>query len=214
MPFPNQPQFIPDEKPAEHSPAPASEIQLTWGVKIPLRDGVQLNATLYRPPGEARLPAVFTLTPYISDSYHARAAYFSRRGYAFALVDCRGRGNSQGSFSPMIQEVNDAADVVSWLAEQPWCDGQVSMWGGSYGGFDQWMALKAAPAALKTIVPAAAAHAGVDFPHFRRLLLSLRNPVADPGERRYRQRCPVRRPAVLDRKVQPPVQGAAPTAGA
>lgn len=167
MPFPNQPRFIPDEKPAEPSPAPASEIQLTWGVKIPLRDGVQLNATLYRPPGEARLPAVFTLTPYISDSYHARAAYFSRCGYAFALVDCRGRGNSQGSFSPMIQEVNDAADVVSWLAEQPWCDGQVSMWGGSYGGFDQWMALKAAPAALKTIVPAAAAHAGVDFPHFR-----------------------------------------------
>ncbi len=59
MPFPNQPRFIPDEKPAEPSPAPASEIQLTWGVKIPLRDGVQLNATLYRPPGEHALAGSF-----------------------------------------------------------------------------------------------------------------------------------------------------------
>ncbi len=46
------------------------------------------------------------------------------------------------------------------------------MWGGSYAGFDQWMALKGHPAALKTIVPAASAHAGVDFPFYKNIFFS------------------------------------------
>jgi putative CocE/NonD family hydrolase len=67
---------------------------------------------------------------------------------------------------------NDAYDIVGWLADQPWCDGQVGMWGGSYSGFNQWMALKAAPAQLKTVVPAAAVHLGVDCPFFNNIFLS------------------------------------------
>jgi len=46
------------------------------------------------------------------------------------------------------------------------------MWGGSYGGFDQWMTLKEFPKHLKTIVPAASVHAGVDFPFFRNISYS------------------------------------------
>lgn len=76
-----------------------------------MRDGVNLNATLYRPQGENRTPAIFTLTPYIADSYHDRAWYFARSGYAFALIDCRGRGNSQGAFNPFFQEADDGHDV-------------------------------------------------------------------------------------------------------
>src|SRR5438874_7428534 len=83
---------------------PPADYDLRWAVKIPMRDAVELNATLYLPkPREgsaARTPAIFTLTPYISDSYHARAAYFASHGYAFALVDVRGRGNSGGEFEP------------------------------------------------------------------------------------------------------------------
>jgi predicted acyl esterase len=45
-----------------------------------MRDGIHLNATLYRPKGRRKVPAIFTLTPYIADSYHARAAYFSQKG--------------------------------------------------------------------------------------------------------------------------------------
>ena len=53
-------------------------IDLTWGVKISMRDGVKLNATVYKPNKMgAPLPVIFTLTPYISDSYHDRAYYFS-----------------------------------------------------------------------------------------------------------------------------------------
>jgi putative CocE/NonD family hydrolase len=140
-------------------------VDLVWAVKIPLRDGVKLNATVYLPGGPRQpVPVIFTLTPYISDSYHERAMYFARHGYVFALVDVRGRGNSEGRFEPMANEAKDGHDVVEWLARQPWSNGKVTMWGGSYAGFDQWSTLKEFPAHLATIVPAAAAHPGVDFP--------------------------------------------------
>jgi len=133
-----------------------------------MRDKVELNATLYLPKtpdsSPPRTPVIFTLTPYISDSYHARAAYFASHGYAFALVDVRGRGNSGGEFEPFANEPRDGRDVVEWFAQQPFCDGKVAMWGGSYAGFDQWATAKELPAHLATIVPAAAAHPPLDYP--------------------------------------------------
>ena len=146
----------PEVKP---SPSP-TDFDIRWAVKIPMRDGVQLNATLYLPKanGPAKTPAIFTLTPYISDTYHARGAYFAAHGYAFAIVDVRGRGNSEGDFEPFAHEPKDGHDVVEWLAQQSFCNGKVAMWGGSYAGFDQWATAKEFPPHLTTIVPAAAAH--------------------------------------------------------
>ena len=133
-----------------------------------MRDKVELNATLYLPKTSdeslPKTPVIFTLTPYIADSYHARAAYFAAHGYAFALVDVRGRGNSGGEFEPFTNEPRDGHDVVEWLAKQPICDGKVAVWGGSYAGFDQWATAKEFPPHLATIVPAAAAHPGLDYP--------------------------------------------------
>jgi uncharacterized protein len=150
------------------SPPPTTDYDIRWGVKIPLRDKVELNATLYFPKtsdgSTPKTPVVFTLTPYISDSYHARASYFASHGYVFALVDVRGRGNSGGEFEPFAQEPKDGHDVVEWLAQQPFCDGKIAMWGGSYAGFDQWATAKEFPAHLTTIVPAAAAHPPLDYP--------------------------------------------------
>lgn len=147
-------------------------VDFLWGVKIPMRDGTRLNATVYRPKDADLVPAILALTPYIADSYHPRAFHFAQHGYAFVLVDCRGRGNSEGEFEPMMNEGPDGHDLVEWAAAQPWCTGSVTMWGGSYGGFDQWMTLKQFPDHLKTIVPAAAAHAGVDFPFFKNIFYS------------------------------------------
>ena len=123
--------------------AESGSIAFEWGARVPMRDGVTLGATVYRPAGDDPTPAVFTLTPYIADSYHDRGTYFARHGYAFVLVDCRGRGNSGGTFRPMRGEGPDGHDIVEWLAAQPWCDGSVAMWGGSYAGFDQWMTARA-----------------------------------------------------------------------
>jgi putative CocE/NonD family hydrolase len=150
------------------SPPPATDYDLRWGVKIPLRDKVELNATVYLPKNSGaaaeKYPVIFTLTPYISDSYHARAAYFASHGYVFVLVDVRGRGNSAGEFEPFAQEPHDGHDVVEWLAQQPFSNGKVTMWGGSYAGFDQWATLKEFPPHLTTIVPVAAAHPPLDYP--------------------------------------------------
>lgn len=144
----------------------SQDVDLQWGVRIPMRDGVELAATLYRPAGQKEpLPVVFTLTPYIGDSYHPRAMYFARHGYVFALIDVRGRGSSGGTFDPMAQEARDGHDVVEWLARQSWSNGKVAMWGGSYAGYDQWATAKERPPHLATIVPAASARPGVDFPY-------------------------------------------------
>ena len=163
------PPPAPSPSPKE-SPPLAANYELRWGVKIPLRDKIELNATLYLPKtaegSPARTPVIFTLTPYISDSYHARAAYFASHGYAFALVDVRGRGNSGGDFEPFANEPRDGHDVVEWLSRQPFCDGKVTMWGGSYAGFDQWATAKEFPPHLATIVPVASAHPPLDYPSY------------------------------------------------
>ncbi|MFZ0915530.1 MAG: CocE/NonD family hydrolase, partial [Candidatus Udaeobacter sp.] len=79
--------------PAPSPSKPPADYDLRWGVKIPMRDNVELNATLYLPKASDgsphKTPVIFTLTPYISDTYHARGAYFASHGYAFALVDVR-----------------------------------------------------------------------------------------------------------------------------
>lgn len=151
----------------------AGRIDLRWGVRIPLRDGVELNATVYLPKNQkAPAPCIVTMTPYIAQSYHDRGVYFAAHGLPFLTVDVRGRGNSDGLFSPLIQEARDGHDVVEWMARQPYCNGKISMWGGSYAGYNQWATAKEAPPHLATIVPVAAPYPGVDFP--------VRNNIAAP----------------------------------
>ena len=151
--------------PARSAPPQETPVDLELGVKVPMRDGVTLNATVYHPGGQKEpLPVIFMPTPYTADTYHDKAMYFARHGYVFALVDIRGRGNSGGTFVPFLEDARDAADTVEWLARQPWSNGKVSLWGGSYTGYIQWAALKEFPPHLVTIVPAAAAYPGVDFP--------------------------------------------------
>src|SRR5262249_17530884 len=101
--------------PAPSPAQPPANYDLRWGIKVPIRDKVELNATLYLPKTPdgslPKTPVIFTLTPYISDTYHARGAYFASHGYVFALVDVRGRGNSGGEFEPFANEPRDGHDV-------------------------------------------------------------------------------------------------------
>ena len=139
-------------------------IDLEWAVKIPMRDGVLLNATCYRPKHKYPPPVIFILTPYIADTLHERGIYFASHDYTFAAIDCRGRGNSEGDFVPNVNEGLDGHYIVDWISAQPWCNGSVTMWGGSYAGLNQWMTLKEFPEGLKTIEPVAGAKPSVDFP--------------------------------------------------
>jgi uncharacterized protein len=140
-------------------------VSMQWDLKIPLRDGTQLSAIVYRPKECGKpAPCIVTKTPYTSQAWHHFAVEFAVHGFPFVAVDCRGRGNSDGMFRPFIQEGNDGYDVVEWVARQPFCDGRVAMWGGSYGGYDQWVTASRHPPHLTTIAPVASVYPGIDFP--------------------------------------------------
>lgn len=144
-----------------------TDVDYRWGVRIPMADGTELNATVYRPKNSEGkpLPSIVTITPYISDRYHPDAQYFARNGFAFLIVDTRGRGNSEGAFRALgIEDGTDGRDVVEWIARQPWSDGNVMMRGGSYGGYNQWATARYFPKGLKSIVPIASPFHGIDFP--------------------------------------------------
>ena len=95
---------------AEKPSAPdASRVDFRWGVKIPLRDGVHLNGTVYTPRDQKDpAPCIFTLTPYIAQSYHDRGLYFAAHGFPFLTVDVRGRDMSlEGIADPELRLVLD-----------------------------------------------------------------------------------------------------------
>ena len=138
-------------------------VSVEMGVKIPMRDGVNLGATVYKPKDMKKpLPAILHLTCYIADGWSSRALWFTRKGYVHVTVDSRGRGNSEGEFKPFVNEGRDGYDVVEWMARQPWCNGKVAMIGGSYTGWDQWTVVKEFPPHLETICPAASTVPGTE----------------------------------------------------
>lgn len=140
-------------------------VELSYGVRVPMRDGVELHAIVYRPvAAEKPVPALLVKTPYMASSYHFEAMEFARHGFAVVLVDARGRGNSDGVFDAFQSDGLDGYDAVEWIAAQPWCNGKVGMFGGSYDGFGQWATVKHRPPHLATIVPTASVGFGIDFP--------------------------------------------------
>ena len=132
-------------------------------VWIPMKDGVRLAATLYMPDGAEpgkKFPALLEYLPYRKDDGTAAEdypthSYFARRGYVGARVDIRGFGASEGvpperEYSEQEQE--DGEQVIAWLAHQPWSNGNVGMFGISWGGFNSLqMAMRHAPG-LKAIL--------------------------------------------------------------
>ncbi len=136
-------------------------------VKIPMRDGVKLNAYMYKDvTSSSKLPAIVSLSPYPSGSEAKRGNVFATNGYIYVYVDNRRRRESQGSFMPYEDDARDFYDIIDWVSKQPWCNGQVATSGGSYLGFDQWQAIRKEykHPALKAINPMVAVGFGVDFP--------------------------------------------------
>ncbi len=128
---------------------------------VPMRDGVELAADIIRPNDNHRRPAILNFNPYHKDGRGGRLnvetvhRHFAARGYAGVTADLRGLGNSGGTspacFDP--QEALDGHDLVEWIAAQPWCDGNVGMWGVSYPGITALSTAATNPPHLKAIVP-------------------------------------------------------------
>lgn len=148
-------------------------VSVEKGVKIPMRDGVNLGATLYRPKELPKpLPVIFCFTPYGADFQAWRGRWYAKRDYVVATVDVRGCGHSEGAFKPFENDGRDGHDVVEWLARQPWSNRKVAMFGWSYLGWSQWSTLKEFPPHLETIVPGVSTYPGTEgIPKNRNIFL-------------------------------------------
>ncbi|MBC7398473.1 MAG: CocE/NonD family hydrolase [Mucilaginibacter sp.] len=86
------------------------------------------------------------------------------RGYVGITANTRGKRLSPDLIEPFEHDAKDAYFIIDWISKQPWCNGKVGMYGGSYLGFSQWATAKYMHPALKTIVPQVAVGAGIDYP--------------------------------------------------
>lgn len=139
---------------------PRFEVEVALDVRIEARDGVQLSANLWRPVTSEPVPAILEMIPYGKDNWRraadeARGQWFAARGYVLCRVDVRGTGSSYGIALDeyTADETRDGYDAVEWLAAQPWCDGNVGMWGISYGGFTAIQVAALRPPHLRAIIP-------------------------------------------------------------
>ena len=125
-------------------------------IEIPLRDGVKLRATLFRPDAPGRFPAIVYRTPYGQETYADEPEFpvkAAQRGYLVFLVDVRGRYTSDGEFEAYRNEKLDGFDVIEWAGSHSRSDGRVGSYGQSYPGFVQWLALSQNPPHYATAVP-------------------------------------------------------------
>ena len=143
-------------------------------VFVPMRDGVGVAVDIFRPDSDEKFPALLGMSPYgkgiqsmtvpyqppHSPIHHTPIEagdpeYFASRGYVQVIADVRGTGHSEGEYLGWVspQEARDGYDLVEWIAEQPWCDGNVGMVGISYFGTIQLPVAAEQPPHLKAIMP-------------------------------------------------------------
>ena len=140
-------------------PAPTTHYTVERGLRIPMRDGVDLMADHYAPT-DATKGTLLVRVPYgrglpLSLLY---ARLYAARGYHVVMQSVRGTSGSGGVFEPFIYEASDGADTVEWLRRQPWFTGRFATIGSSYLGTAQWALLTDPPPELAAAVVTAAPH--------------------------------------------------------
>ncbi|MCB8822186.1 CocE/NonD family hydrolase [Microvirga rosea] len=135
----------------------SSDVVVHRDVMVRLRDGVHLATDVYRPavdgkPVTTPLPVIMERTPY-GKTQRSRseiepgmsqpmtraevAMHFVRAGFVVVYQDCRGRYNSEGTFTKYLSEGPDGYDTCAWIVDQPWCDGKIGTMGLSYAAHTQ-----------------------------------------------------------------------------
>jgi len=138
-------------------------------VPIPMNDGITLDADIFRPDSDQKFPAILGVHPYEKKLQFAPIMptglnmanggieagdynFYVRRGYVQVIANIRGSGKSGGkyvNYGP--QEVQDTYQMIEWIANQPWCDGNVGMFGVSAFAVAQQQVAALKPPHLKAI---------------------------------------------------------------
>jgi len=133
-----------------------NKILLEHNFPVIMRDGISLAANIFRLESDKKYPAIIIRTPYSKDilglGHFCEPIRIVNNGYVLIVQDVRGRYCSEGVFEPFVNEMKDGFDTVEYIATQPWCDGNIGVYGASYIGFTAWMAALAKPPHLKTLV--------------------------------------------------------------
>jgi uncharacterized protein len=129
-------------------------------VAMPMRDETVLRGDVWRCDDDQARPVLLQRTPYRKES--TDASWFAEAvgaGYTVVVQDVRGRFASDGVWGGFTTEMwaaegRDSYDTVEWIADQPWCDGAVGMFGQSYVAAVALLGAAAQPPHLKAIAPA------------------------------------------------------------
>ena len=111
---------------------------ITQHDSVIMNDGVRLATDIYLPLTGGPFPVILVRTPYDKKNLEKAVSRFTSDNYALVTQDVRGKFLSEGKFYPFINERRDGLTTVEWVRRQPWCNGKVGGFGGSYVGITQW----------------------------------------------------------------------------
>lgn len=155
---PLSPREFPLETPYQEMVAVRDGVEMAIGIFLPDIPGCDWSSTDL--PESCHLPVVMDAGPYYVDRVDIDKGrpqwveWLVPRGYAVVQMALRGTGESGGCMGfkdPM--DATDISDVVDWIAEQPWSNGNVGVAGRSYDGTSAWAAAASGNPHVKTIVP-------------------------------------------------------------
>ena len=118
-----------------------------------LRDGIKRATDIYKPREVKSAPVLVCRTPYNKEHIGDDISRFVDAGYIVILQDVRGRYASEVVFEPHFNETADGVDMFEWAASQPWSNGTIGTFGGSYLGGTQLLPARENPPALKVMIP-------------------------------------------------------------
>ena len=122
-------------------------------IMVPMRDGVRLRTKIAKSgPGSS---SVIFIRGYDTDSW-IDADRFVRAGYVCVSQATRGHIGSEGAHgmdNRFFDDAQDGYDALTWISQQPWCDGNIAMYGSSYYGATQWLVAPRGHPNLKAIIP-------------------------------------------------------------
>ena len=104
-------------------------------VMVPMRDGKRVQADVYRPKDPSKkFPIILSRTPYNFNWWDVRLGAprdmttvldAVKRGYAYIIMNERGRYFSEGSYDILGPPTTDGDDALTWMSSQPWSNKKV-----------------------------------------------------------------------------------------
>jgi dipeptidyl aminopeptidase/acylaminoacyl peptidase len=148
----SKPRQVTDSRPAVFAAATvAGRFPIGERITIMARDGLRVEGTLWRPAaatgkrGGRRVPTV--IYPHGGPTWQSYRSFqpfkllLATEGFAFLDVDFRGSTGYGRAFRHANHgewghaDVHDLIDAAQWIQAQPWSDGRLAVFGGSYGGY-------------------------------------------------------------------------------